>query len=393
MVSLRGDDPTESSVRGGPHGLWRFPYSSPDGVSPPRFGPAKRVGDGPRWPRQSLPGGALLATHRVGAKKYTPHEARLHWAGSNRPAQTLADDLHHNQSAVVRPKLRGDGGLLELAYVRFGDGSIILRSFTTDTPSAELRRKTDRMLWKGSRPARDLAWSPNGHWLAFTGPDDDMKPWVYVSDVASGKAYRVSRGLRAAWGPLSSRNSNARFDIHRYEQGKIAVIKATVAADGSLIAIPDGEDDENNEDVNVRFPRKLPLGLGVRITADGIVCSRDAAGKTIRYVTYERSGGRKAYGVYALSGDKNHLPVPMPLSGKAIAYPDRNHAQAVSHLLSLNGLPEEVAEQFVATRNTKWFGEGLRVLFVVPASVGREPAGLNLSSRCCVLVICVNIRR
>ncbi|HEX9794068.1 MAG TPA: hypothetical protein VGC54_08805 [Planctomycetota bacterium] len=113
-------------------------------------------------------------------------------------------------------------------------------------------------------------------------------------------------------------------------------------------------------------PGRSDLPVAVLRGTDGRIAHRRADGPPIRFLVFEREGDRAAYGVYGLGGAKNDLPVVRPLSGDAIAWPDRDPAQALQHLLEMAGLAPAAAAATVAAGADAWFGAGWRILFVLP---------------------------
>ncbi len=107
------------------------------------------------------------------------------------------------------------------------------------------------------------------------------------------------------------------------------------------------------------------FGLTASVESGSIVCRRDVDGEPIAYLTFERAGEDHAYGVYGLAGEKNGMPVDLPLSGEPINWSERNETQGLVHLLTLAGLDAPRAERFVEARGTQLFAEGLRVIFVL----------------------------
>jgi len=125
------------------------------------------------------------------------------------------------------------------------------------------------------------------------------------------------------------------------------------------------------------------IGITVELAGREVVCrnaDRDAA--PIGWILFERRGNAMAYGVYGLGLAKNPMGAGRPLDGDTIQWQDRDHAQALAHLLE-RVVPAAEATALVAQNDDAWFRPGLRVFFVVPgtpadlraAAGAREPAG------------------
>ena len=88
-----------------------------------------------------------------------------------------------------------------------------------------------------------------------------------------------------------------------------------------------------------------------------------------RFLTFERRGAAAAYGVYAAHDAKSHMRVPAPLHGDPIAWPDRDHTQALVWLLEITGVEPGRARALVERNAEVWFGEGLRVFVTAPGAL------------------------
>lgn len=112
------------------------------------------------------------------------------------------------------------------------------------------------------------------------------------------------------------------------------------------------------------------IGLRARLELENgggrqIVCTRRVDGEPVGYLTFEREGLRRAYGVHVLAGQKNGIPVPPPFHGEPIHWPDRNARQGLTYLLEKSGVEPAAAARFVSDAEQILLDEGLRVLFVI----------------------------
>jgi hypothetical protein len=131
-----------------------------------------------------------------------------------------------------------------------------------------------------------------------------------------------------------------------------AAVHRTV--DGSLLIAESGPD----------------TGIGITAELDGreVVCrnsDRDAA--PIGFILFERRDMAMAYGVYGLGLAKNPMGANRPLDGAPIAWPGKDHAQGLAHLLE-RALPVAEATALVERNGAHWFRPGLRVFFVMPGT-------------------------
>jgi hypothetical protein len=85
-----------------------------------------------------------------------------------------------------------------------------------------------------------------------------------------------------------------------------------------------------------------------------------------RFLTFERRGEEVAYGVYGAHAAKSSMRVPTPLGGDPIAWPDRDHVQALAYLLDIHGMDVAQAEALSGRGGDSWFAEGLRVFVLAP---------------------------
>jgi hypothetical protein len=154
-------------------------------------------------------------------------------------------------------------------------------------------------------------------------------------------------------------------------QGELAVVSATAAEDGTLV--PDC------------------LDLAVRRSDASIRCAREEDRARIRFLTFERRAERAAYGVYALFDAKNPIIVDVPLDGDPIAWPNRDHVEALAYLLETEGMEPARVKVLVRENAERWFGEGLRVLLVVPLTAEDELPGTSRPATCQLALIIVEL--
>lgn len=143
--------------------------------------------------------------------------------------------------------------------------------------------------------------------------------------------------------------------------------RAATRRSSAVRATADGRGD-------LRLPAGESFPATVRFETDSITVARSFEGRPTRYLTFERDGVRTAYGVYALAGPKNGIPVPRPLRGEPVVWPDKDHTEALAHLLTLAGSSREEAERRVEELAPVCFAPGVRVLMVLPRPC---PAGLG----------------
>lgn len=110
----------------------------------------------------------------------------------------------------------------------------------------------------------------------------------------------------------------------------------------------------------------VELPIRVQFYGDRIVAENADPELEARLLTFERSSEECAYGVYALHSAKSRMEVPAPLRGEPIAWPNLDHAAAMVRLLTYAGVAPARASALVETHDAHWFGDGLRVLVVVP---------------------------
>lgn len=115
-------------------------------------------------------------------------------------------------------------------------------------------------------------------------------------------------------------------------------------------------------------PRSVAeLPIRVWFESDLIVAVNEDPQMKARFLSFERSAAGSAYGVYALHSAKSRMEVPVPLRGESIAWADLDHAAAMVRLLTYAGVAPDLADALVETHGEQWFGDGLRVLVVVPS--------------------------
>lgn len=124
------------------------------------------------------------------------------------------------------------------------------------------------------------------------------------------------------------------------------------------------------------------VGITAELVGREVVCRNAFRGAApIGWILFERRGDASAYGVYGLGLGKNPMGAGRPLDGDTIAWPDKDHAQGLAHLLE-RVVPAAEAAALVAHNDAAWFRPGLRVFFVVPgtpADLAAAPGGGELS--------------
>lgn len=111
-------------------------------------------------------------------------------------------------------------------------------------------------------------------------------------------------------------------------------------------------------------PRDLPVA--VRQIGNEIDVQNSQHTLEARFITFQQRGNQARYGIYGAHSDKHHMRVPAPLRGNPIAWPNRDHAQALAYLLELTGIQPHRARALVARHASVWFRDGLRVFVATP---------------------------
>lgn len=124
---------------------------------------------------------------------------------------------------------------------------------------------------------------------------------------------------------------------------------------------------------------KLPIR--VRLAGGKVHVETKTAEDLIRFIVFENRGGKKAYGVYALVGEKSEHEIDRPVGGDAIVWPEIDHRGALERLLRLAGLTGVEAKAMLRTWDDQWFEEGLRVFWIVPRAFTDRVLPIRLSPR------------
>ncbi|MCA8976897.1 MAG: hypothetical protein KDC98_19395 [Planctomycetes bacterium] len=138
--------------------------------------------------------------------------------------------------------------------------------------------------------------------------------------------------------------------------------------------------------VNGRCTPGEDIVVTVTASEQPIVCSRTREAPPIAFLVFERRAERMAYGVYGLGLAKNPIGVCRPLTGDPIAWPDRDHAQGLAHLLTRAVAPE-IATRLVAENGGEWFRPGLRVFLVLRQASAELCGAAGVDDGCGALLV------
>jgi len=151
--------------------------------------------------------------------------------------------------------------------------------------------------------------------------------------------------------------------------------------DANPIRVCMGKTPEHEKFLFYRGVGTIDLPISVSLEEDGKkIRLRNRGEDPIRpVIVFENRGGKKAYGIYALVGEKRDIQVARPLDDGSISYADLDVEGALLKHLLETGLYEKEAKAMLKTWRDSWFEPGLRVFYIVPkrATAGTLPLSIS----------------
>lgn len=151
--------------------------------------------------------------------------------------------------------------------------------------------------------------------------------------------------------------------------------------DSDLVRVCAGKNTELEKFLFYRGVGTFDLPISVSLEEGGKkIRLRNRGEDPIRpVIVFENRGGKKAYGIYALVGEKRDIQVARPLDDGSISYADLDVEGALLKHLLETGLYEKEAKAMLKTWRDSWFEPGLRVFYVVPKMATARTLPLDIS--------------